>query len=79
MTFNEEQCPTCGGSGFIAPNDQCSACPTCSPTTSEILPYPAPIDRTQGSTLPILRFAAYLVGAAALIAVLALVIKELWK
>ena len=79
MTLSEERCPTCDGSGFVARNDQRSACPTCSPTSSVTAPYHAHNVPNESSALVLLRFAAYLIGAAALIAALALVIKELWK
>jgi ribosomal protein S27AE len=79
MTLTEERCPTCDGSGFVARNGHRSACPTCSPTSSVSAPYVAPSDPDQSSALRILRWAAYLVGTAALVAVLALLIKQLWK
>jgi len=79
MTLSEERCPTCDGSGFVARDDQRSPCPTCSPTSSATAPYLAHNVADQSGALVVLRFAAYLIGAAAFVAALALVIKELWK
>ena len=79
MTLSEERCPTCDGSGVIARNNQRSPCPTCSPAGNIAAPYLAPSVLDDSRALRMVRFAAYLVGAAALIAALMLVIKELWK
>jgi len=78
MPSSDDQCPTCDGSGVVTRNDQEYPCPTCSPTTDIGRPYltadePAPI-----SPLHIARSVAYGLGAAALIAVLALIAKTLW-
>jgi len=79
MSHSEERCPTCDGSGVIVRNDQRSPCPTCSPAGNIAAPYLAPNVLDDTGALRMVRFAAYLVGAAALIAALVLVIKELWK
>jgi hypothetical protein len=77
MTFSNEHCPTCEGSGFVGRKDQRSPCPTCSPRTVQT----APIARGEahtGNVLRIVRWAAWLVGAVALMAVLAVVFNALW-
>jgi hypothetical protein len=79
VTLSEVRCPTCDGSGFVARNDQRFPCPTCSPRTSASAPYLAANEREDGSALRIMRLAAYVVGAAALVALLALVMRLLWK
>jgi hypothetical protein len=77
MTLSEERCPTCDGSGFVS-RDERFACPTCSPTSNVSAPYVVADNPDQSNALRIMRWAAYLVGAAALIALLALLIKLLW-
>ena len=80
MTLSEERCPTCDGSGVVSRGDQRFACPTCSPTTNGRGPYLTPADfHDQSNALRIVRWAAYLVGAVAFLAVLALMIRALWK
>jgi hypothetical protein len=79
VTLSEVRCPTCDGSGFVARNDQRFPCPTCSPTGGVSAPYLAPNEREDGVALRIFRRAAYAVGAAALIALFALLITLLWK
>jgi hypothetical protein len=78
MTSSEERCPTCDGSGFVMRGDQRLPCPTCSPTNSTSEPYLA--RNGSGETLAsrVFRWAAYIVGAAALVAAIALLIKLLW-
>jgi hypothetical protein len=78
MTSSDDQCPTCGGSGFVIRNDQRYPCPTCSPASGASGPYLAADKPNDSSALRIARSAAYGLGAAALIAVLALVLKALW-
>jgi hypothetical protein len=77
MPSNDDQCPTCDGSGFVARGDQRYPCPTCSPTSDAGGPYLA-ADPDQSNALSVVRSVAYGLGAAALIAVLVLVIKALW-
>jgi ribosomal protein S27AE len=77
MTSSGDRCPTCDGSGFVARGDQRYPCPTCSPSSSASGPYLA-ADPDDRSALHIARSAACGLGAAALIAVLALVLKALW-
>jgi hypothetical protein len=78
MTLSEERCPTCDGSGFVARNNQRAPCPTCSQASNTTTPYLATGAPYDSSALRIVRSAAYLVGAAALVAALALLIKVLW-
>jgi len=78
MISTEERCPTCDGSGFVARNDQRFSCPTCSPRSDVGGPYLIPNDPHHSSALHIARSAAYVVGAGALVAVLALLITALW-
>jgi hypothetical protein len=80
MISTEERCPTCEGSGFVARNDQRLSCPTFSPKSDVSGPYLSlsPNDLHHGSALHIARSAAYVVGAGALFAVLALLITALW-
>jgi hypothetical protein len=77
MPSSDDRCPTCDGSGFVARSDRRYPCPTCSPTSDASGPYLA-ADPAKGSAVHIARSAAYGLGAAALIAVLALVLKALW-
>jgi hypothetical protein len=65
--------PTCDGSGFIAQNDQQYPCPACSPASDASGPCLAADEYDKSSALHIARSATYGMGAAALIAVLALV------
>jgi len=74
MTLSDDRCPTCDGSGFVVRNDQRYPCPTCSAGSAASGPYLA----DHSSALRIARSAAYVIGAAAIVAVLALVIKALW-
>jgi hypothetical protein len=78
MTLSEERCPTCDGSGFVERNNQRAPCPTCSHASNSTTPYLAPDAPYESSALRIVRSAAYLVGAVALVAALALLIKVLW-
>ena len=78
MTSSEERCPTCDGSGSVARNNQRYSCPTCSPKSDASGPYLAGDAPDRGSALRIARSAAYVMGAAALVAVVAVVIKALW-
>ena len=78
MTSNDDRCPTCDGSGFVVRNDQRYLCPTCSPTSDASRPYLAADNPDRSSALRIARSAAYVMGAAALVAVVALVVKVLW-
>ena len=77
MTSSDDRCPTCNGSGLIARSDQRYPCPTCSPSDAS-WPYLAADEPDDSSALRMARSAAYGLGAAALIAVLALVIMALW-
>jgi hypothetical protein len=78
MTQSEERCPTCDGSGFVARNNQRAPCPTCSQASNTTTPYLAPDAPYESSVLRIVHSAAYLVGATAIVAALALLIKVLW-
>jgi len=78
MTLSEERCPTCDGSGFVARNNQRAPGPTCSHASNTTTPYPTPDAPYDGGALRFVRSTAYLVGAAALVAALALLIKVLW-
>jgi hypothetical protein len=78
MTSSDDRCPTCDGSGFVVRNDRRYPCPTCSPTSDGSRPYLAAGDADRSNALRITRWAAYVIGAAALVAMLALVIKALW-
>jgi hypothetical protein len=75
MSSSDDRCPTCDGSGFVARSDQRYPCPTCSSTSDASGPYLA---ADPDESVHIARSAAYGLGAAALIAVLALVLKALW-
>jgi hypothetical protein len=72
------ECPTCDGSGFVRRNNQRYSCPTCSPKSDASGPYLAADAPDGGSVLRITRSAAYVMGAAAIVAVVLLVIKALW-
>jgi len=78
MTLSDDRCPTCDGSGFVVRNDQRYPCPTCSAGSAASGPYLAADNPDHSSALRIARSAAYVIGAAAIVAVLALVIKALW-
>jgi hypothetical protein len=78
MTSSEERCPTCDGTGFVTRDDQRYPCPTCSPRSDVGGPHLTAEGRDQSNALRIARAAAYLMGAAALVAVLALVMNALW-
>jgi hypothetical protein len=78
MPSSDDRCPTCDGSGFVTRGDQRYPCPTCSPTSDAGGPYLAADDPLHSNALWITRSAAYVLGAAALVAVLAIVIKALW-
>ena len=80
MSSSEERCPTCDGSGFLVRGDQRYPCPTCSLAKDTGAPYlaPAPHRPDDVDALGIVRSAAYVVGAVAFFAVLALLIKALW-
>jgi hypothetical protein len=77
MPSSDDRCPTCDGSGFVARSDQRYPCPTCSPMSDASGPYLA-ADPDESGAVRVARLAAYGLGAAALIAVLALVVKALW-
>ena len=79
MTSSEERCPTCDGTGLVSRNDQRTPCPTCSPEGNGSAPYLAPNKSDRSGALRIVRSAAYAVGAAAVLAVMALLIKVLWQ
>jgi hypothetical protein len=78
MTSSEERCPTCDGTGLVSRNDQRTPCPTCSPAGNGSAPYLAPNESDRSGAVRIVRSAAYVVGAAAVLAMLALLIKVLW-
>jgi hypothetical protein len=78
MTSSEERCPTCDGTGFVSRNDQRTPCPTCSPAGNGSAPYLAPNESDRSGALRTVRSAAYAVGAAAVLAVSAFLIKVLW-
>jgi len=78
MILSDDRCPTCDGSGFVVRSDQRYPCPTCSAGSAASGPYLAAGNPDRSSALRIARSAAYVIGAAALVAVLALVIKALW-
>jgi len=79
MTSSDHRCPTCDGSGFVTRNDQRYPCPTCTPTTDIGRPYLTADEPDPSSgPLQIARSVAYGFGAAALIALLALIVKILW-
>jgi DnaJ-class molecular chaperone len=79
VTLREERCPTCDGTGSIARDNQQYPCPTCSPSSEESVPYLAPNDSHDSSALRLARTAAYVVGVAAVVAVMALLIKAAWQ
>ena len=78
MTSSEERCPTCDGIGSVARNNQRYSCPTCPPKSDASGPYLAGGAPDHSGALRIARSAAYVMGAAALVAVVAVVIKALW-
>src|SRR5262245_2605227 len=78
MPSSDDQCPTCDGSGFVVRNEQQYPCPTCSPTTDIGRPYLTADETAPSSPFHIARSVAYGLGAAALFAVLALVLRALW-
>jgi hypothetical protein len=78
MPSSDDRCPTCDGSGFVARNDQRYPCPTCSSASDANGPYLADDEYDKSSAVHIARSAMYGIGAAVLIAVLALVLKALW-
>jgi hypothetical protein len=78
MTSSEERCPTCDGTGFVTRDDQHYSCPTCSPRSDVGRPHLTAEGGNQSHALRIARTAAYLMGAAALVAVLALLLSALW-
>jgi hypothetical protein len=75
MTSSDDRCPTCDGSGSVTRNDQTYPCPTCSPTTDIGRPY---LSAEESMPRSLFRSVAHGVGAAGLIAVLAILIKTLW-
>jgi hypothetical protein len=77
MPSSDDQCPTCDGSGVVARGNQRYPCPTCSTASDASGPYLA-ADPRESRAIHIARSAAYGLGAAALMAVLALVLKALW-
>jgi len=77
MTLGEERCPTCDGSGVVARSHQRYPCPTCSPSDAGA-PYSAIYGADHGSGPRIVRSAAYALGAAGVVAMLALLLKALW-
>ena len=78
MPSSDDRCPTCDGSGFVARNEQQYPCPTCTPATDIGRPYLTADEPDPTSPLHIARSVAYGLGAAGLIAALALVIITLW-
>jgi hypothetical protein len=78
MTLGAERCPTCDGSGLVARNEQRYRCPTCSPASDAGAPYSAIYGGGDGSALRFIRSAVYAVGAAGVVAMLALLIRALW-
>src|SRR5262245_14954098 len=74
MTLGEERCPTCDGSGVVARNDQRYPCPTCSPSDAGA-PYSAIHGADHGAAPRMVRSAAYALGAAGVVAMLALLLK----
>ena len=80
MSSSEERCPTCDGSGALVRGGQRYPCPTCSLAKDTGAPYlaPAPSSHVDANALGLVRSAAYVVGAVAFFAVLALLVKALW-
>jgi hypothetical protein len=79
VTLSEERCPTCDGTGSIMRENREFPCPTCSPSNDVSVPRLATADPHNGGALRIVRAAAYVVGAVAVLAVLALLIKAAWQ
>jgi len=78
MPSSDDRCPTCDGSGSVTRNDQQYPCPTCSPTTDIGRPYLTAEEPGPSSPFRIARSVAYGLGVAAIIGVLAILIKTLW-
>jgi hypothetical protein len=78
MPSSDDRCPTCDGSGSVTRNDKQYPCPTCSPTTDIGRPYLSADEPAPSSPFHMARAAAYGLAAAALIAVLAIVVRALW-
>jgi hypothetical protein len=78
MKSRDDRCPTCDGNGVVARSDQQYPCPTCSPATDTGRPYLTADKPEQSGPLQMARSVAYGLAAAAVIGVLALVVKTLW-
>ena len=78
MTSSEERCPTCDGTGLVSRNDQLLA-RRVHPIAMEVRRISPPTNPTDSGALRIVRSAAYAVGAAAVLVLMALLIKVLWQ
>jgi hypothetical protein len=78
MSSTDDQCPTCDGRSFVVRNKQQYPCPTCSPATETRGPYLTANEPEPSGPLQMARSTAYGLGAALVIAALALVAKSLW-
>jgi hypothetical protein len=76
MPSSDDRCPTCEGSGFVARHDEQHPCPTCSPTTDIGRPYLTADELSLSNPFHIARSVAYGLGVAAVIAALALAVKN---